>query len=512
MSKKGSFNRRKFIASTIIGFAGTLQSNALFASGRSSFFDENVFSSIKGIVLGGSDIYIPNSQVKLLNTATKKVRTITSAYSGKFEFKNLPEGNYELTVPSMDGFATVKIDLPKGAVKDVSLRIKKLAISKAFSKPGAMPIAELKGLKSKGVSVAEVSDYVYGNYQGELKYPPNADGNPKKAFVIYWKDFSYRFIFAHECSYCPFIELPSGAGVCYQFFEGNEGVAELLNTPGRREKNTFIDVIESGPNRVWIRWTYFGVNQNTGEQYYRGVEDFFAYPNGMIVRKQTYTSLRNDIYGYSREPIENMGLCPVGKTWVDILKKNINLSEHHALTILDAFSAKRYDVFWKHKEGTLYDAIPRRTGASWKELDDALGVVFIIPMQEASPFCVFGDASGFRHDFTRIKDHSYPDTGGVGWIGQSWDHWPIGWLNSQTHEVDKDSIKKYPNTFSPAGMDFFALPNEEAEKGIYYSLIGVGNNNIEAIRSVAKTWLQKGEDIITAFNMDSGADLPALHN
>jgi hypothetical protein len=81
-------------------------------------------------------------------------------------------------------------------------------------------------------------------------------------------------------------------------------------------------------------------------------------------------------------------------------------------------------------------------------------------------------------------------------------------LNSQLHEVDKDSIKKYPNTFSPAGMDFFALPNEEAEKGIYFSLIGVGNN-IEAIRNVARTWLQQGDEIMTGY--DSGAGLPALH-
>ncbi len=510
MSKKGSFNRRKFIASTIIGVAGTLQSNALFASGRSSFFDENVFSSIKGIVLGGSDIYIPNSQVKLLNTATKKVRIITSAYSGKFEFKNLPEGNYELTVPSMDGFATVKIDLPKGAVKDVNLRIKKLAISKAFSKPGAMPIAELNGLKSKGVSVAEVSDYVYGNYQGELKYPPNADGNPKKAFVIYWKDFSYRFIFAHECSYCPFIELPSGAGVCYQFFEGNGGRAELFNTPGRRDRNTFVEIMEPGPERVWVRWTYYGVNQDTGEPYFRGIEDFWAYPNGLIVRKQTYTSLRNDIYGHSREPIELIGMCPVGKTWVDILNQNDQTQEHHALAVLDVFSPKRYDVFWKHKTDTLYKAAPSRTGNNWKELDDAEGIVLVLPTKEGSPFCVFGDASGFRHDFTRIKEHSHTDTGGLGWISQCWDHWPIGWLNSQLHEVNKDSLQLYPNHFSPAGMDFYALPNEEAESGVYYSLIGVGGNDMEAIRKVANDWLTHGNIVIRNPNMNSGAGLPKL--
>lgn len=510
MNKKKLVARRKFISSAVIGVLGTLEASAFLASNKSTASGKGLSGIIRGIVLGGSDICIPHSQVHLLNTKTKKTSTIISAYSGKFEFKGLEAGNYEITVPSMDGFAPVKADLSEDAVVDVSLRIKKLVLSRSFTKPEPRTMAELNGTKTKGVSVAEVYDYVYGNYQGELKYPPNADGNPKRAFIIFWKDHSHRFVFAHECSYCPFIELPSGAGVCYQFFEGNEGRAELFNTPGRRERNTFIDVIEPGPDRVWVRWTYFGVNQDTGEPYYRGIEDFWAYPNGMIVRRQTYSSLSDSIYGHAREPIENIGLCPVGKTWVDILKTDINSDEHHALTVLDAFSPIRYDVFWKHKKDTLYGATPRRTGATWKELDDSPGVVFVIPMKEGSPFCVFGDASGFRHDFTRIKEHSHPVTGGVGWIGQCWDHWPIGWLNSQGHEVDKDSLKKYPNHFSPGGMDFFALPNEEAAKGIFYSLIGVGGDNMEAIRSVANAWLKKGEDVITSYNTNSGADLAPL--
>jgi len=355
-----------------------------------------------------------------------------------------------------------------------------------------------------------VSDYVYGNYQGELKYPPNADGNPKRAYIIYWKDYSYRFIFAHECSYCPFIEFSSGVGVCYQFFEGNEGRAELFNTPGRRERNTFVEIMEEGPERVWVRWIYYGVNQDTGEQYYRGTEDFCAYPNGYIVRRQTYTSLTQGIHGHTREPIENIGMCPVGKTWVDVLKKDEKTGEHHALVVLDAFTKNRYDVFWKKTKGTLYSASPRRSGSNWKELNDAAGVVTVLPFKEGSPFCVFGDASGFRKDFTRIKEHSHIDTGGVGWVGQCWDHWPIGWLNSQAHEVDKVSLETYPNHFSPAGMDFFALPNEEAEKGVYYSLIGVGGDNMEDIRSVAKNWLEKGEDKIISAKLNSGSDLEAL--
>jgi hypothetical protein len=390
---------------------------------------------------------------------------------------------------------------------EVSLRIKHIALSAPFIKRKAITMKELKEVRSTGVSVVEVSDYVYGNYEGELKSPPNADGNPKKAFIIFWKDFSYRFVFAHECSYCPLMELPSGAGVCYQFFEGNEGRAELFNTPGRRERNTFVEIMESGPERVWVRWIYYGVNQDTGEQYYRGIEDFWAFSNGLIVRKQTYTSLVPGTHGHSREPIEIIGMCPVGKTWGDVLERERKTGDHHALVVMDAFSKSRYDVYWKHKPNTLYEAVPRRTGAPWKALDDAAGVAFVLPMKDSSPFCIFGDASGFRRDFTRLKEHSHTDTGGVGWVGQSWDHWPIGWLNSQAHEVTEDSLKKYPNHFSPAGMDFFALPNEEAEKGVYYSLLGVGGSDMETIRRIAKQWLSKGQKVITADDQRSAANI-----
>jgi hypothetical protein len=53
-------------------------------------------------------------------------------------------------------------------------------------------MAELASMKTEGVSVVEVSDYVYGNNKGDFPSPPHADGNPKKAYVLFWKDFPYR--------------------------------------------------------------------------------------------------------------------------------------------------------------------------------------------------------------------------------------------------------------------------------------------------------------------------------
>jgi hypothetical protein len=211
----------------------------------------------------------------------------------------------------------------------------------------AAPItmAELKHTTTGGVAVAEVSDYVYGDYQGDFNAPSHADHNPKKAFIIFWKDF-YRFVFSHEASYCPWFELPSGAAVSYQFFEGNEGWAELFNNPGRREQNSFVDIIENNPERVWVRWTYFGVNQESGTAAYRGVEDFWALPNGLILRRQQYYSLMpNDPRGYAREPIELIVLSPVGKLWFDVLAQEPTTNESRAFIGVDA-SRKRALIFY----------------------------------------------------------------------------------------------------------------------------------------------------------------------
>lgn len=461
---------------------------------------------IRGTVYDGSSIPFPNVQVTATNTRTESVITVTGDYNGRYELCCLDAGTYEVTVSSVDGFNAIKVNTKPGEFATADLHIRPLEVSPEFVKPRAIRLKDLQNRKTSGVSIAEVSDYTFGNYTGEYPSPPSADLNPRKAFIIFWKNFPYRFVFSHEGSYCPWFELPSGAGLSYQFFEGNSGWAELFNNWGRKERNSFIDVLESGPDRVWVRWTYFGVNLKAGEPAYRGTEDFWAYPNGLVVRRQSYETLRPaDSNGYTREPIEMIGLSPVGKLWSDILRRNTASEERHALAVLDTFSANRYDVFWKPKPGELWAATARRSGVAWKQLDDARGVALIVPMVEGSPFCIFGDASGFRHDFTRLKEHSHPDTGGVGWISSSWDHWPVGWLNSQAHPVDRETIGRYPNHFSPMGMDFFALPNEESQRGVYYSLLGVGGSDLELIRKVGRAWLSMGPARITQAN--SGATL-----
>ncbi len=388
-------------------------------------------------------------------------------------------------------------------------------MSPNYLKPRPLTMDEMKKAVSDGVSAVEVTDYVYGNFRGSFVSPPSADLNPRKAIIIYWKNLPYRFVFSHEASYCPFFELTSGAALSYQFWEGNDGWAELFNQWGRLERNSFVEILDAGPQRVWVRWHYFGVNLQHGEPAYRATEDFWAYPNGLILRKQQYQTLMPGQHrGYSREPIEMIGMTPVGKRWFDVLETDRTSHESHALAVLDAFSTDRYDVFWKPISGTLLSATARRSGNKWKQLDDAHGVALIVPMTDGAPFCIFGDASGFRHDYTRIKEHTFRDTGGegldngnreFGWISMMWNHWPIGWINSQGHQVDEKTLPIYPSHFSPAGMDFFALPDAESERGIYFSLIGVGGKNLERVRQTANKWLSLGLDAVT--KPDSGARL-----
>jgi len=406
---------------------------------------------------------------------------------------------------NLHGLAALVFLLPSGPA--VAAESADLA-GATLGKTAPITVSELVSSKPEDVLVTEVSDYVFGGYTGDWASPPHADLNPKRAFIIRWKKFPFRFVFAHEGSYCPWFEFPSGTGQCFQFFEGNDGWAELFNNFGRKEENSFVEVLERGPKRVWVRWTYFGVNQNTGQRAYRGTEDFWAFPNGHILRRQTFETLMpGDHRGYAREPIEMIGLCPKGKLWFDVLRTNATTGESHALAVLDAFSTNRYDVFWKRDPATLFKSTARRSGCSWQALDDSRGVVMNIPLRQGSPFCVLGDAGVYLHDFRRIKEHSFKDTGGIGWISTSWDHWPIGWLNSQANEVNAETLRKYPNHFSPVGMDMFALPNEHVERRSFYSLIGVGGEDFERLRKLARQWLDSGEANIR--NLDKVARLTA---
>ncbi len=245
---------------------------------------------------------------------------------------------------------------------------------------GCVAGAEERPGEGKSVSAREVSDYAPGHYEGPLvPSPPHADDNPRKAVVISWPDREERFVFSHEASYCPLLELPGGEAMCNQFFEGNLGDAELFNEWGRKERNSFVDIIESGPERVGVRWTYLCVRMTGDAQpRLRGTEDYFADPNGLILRRMSYESLMPEsVAGYSTQPVELFGVAPSGAALADIFPRAPGRGDFRTHTVLDLYSPRRYDLYWDEGGGV------RRSGddATLAAIARSPGCALVMPFR-----------------------------------------------------------------------------------------------------------------------------------
>jgi hypothetical protein len=236
------------------------------------------------------------------------------------------------------------------------------------------------------------------------------------------------------------MQLPSGMSLVNQFFEGNDGWAELFNAPGRRERNSFVDIVQSGPNRAWVRWNYFCVNKDDDSHpALRGTEDFIAYPNGLVWRRLTYHTMMPDKHvGYSWQPVDFFAVVPPGVSWTTLVEKDREHGDFHVAAVLDAASEKHYDVYWAkpdYRKATLGCGRARRVGDN-KVLQEIarspLGFAMVMPCSGGMmPFIIFGNASGFSREKSQLIDHSHNDTGGFGWGAFEIDHWPVGWTNSQ---------------------------------------------------------------------------------
>ncbi len=379
-----------------------------------------------------------------------------------------------------------------------------------FEKPEPVTMAELAKRTTPGVSALEVSDYAPGHYRGALTpSPPHADGNAKKAVVVFWKDHPQRFVFSHEASYCPILELPNGAAMCDQFFEGNLGEAELMNNLGRKERNSFVDVIQSGPQRVWVRWTYFAVNAgNDTQPRLRGTEDYFAYPNGLVLRRMTYESLiPDDVVGYSTQPVELFGVLPAGSLVKDLFPRDAKHGDYHTLAALDLYSDRRYDIYWGEKGEV------RRRGddAAMAAIARSPGCALVMPFKDRLLFAAMGDASGFPPGKNQFVNHCTPGAeGGSGWGTGLWDHWPIGWLNSQGNNWKPGSPYAYSfgsigQFFVPEGKRLKSFWKDYSEyckdmkfnrwtaRRVFYVLLGSAAN-WDDIRRVGRNWLDKGKE------------------
>ena len=375
-----------------------------------------------------------------------------------------------------------------------------------FTKRLPVSMVEWARERVKGVAAVEVDDYAPGGFQGALRpSPPHADINPRRAVIVSWERAKHRLVFCHEASYDPWIELTNGVGFCNQFFEGNNGWAELFNDNGRRERNSFVDIVQSGPERVWVRWSYFCVNKDDDSHpALRGTEDYITYSNGLVWRRLAYSTLMAERpEGYSWQPIDFFALAPSGTTWSDLFERDNQFGDYHVACALDVYSDLRYAVFWA--EGRQ----PRRQGNRQTLLDisHSNGFAMVLPFKAGCLFTLMGAASGFPAEKSQIVDHSFRDTGGWGWGAMRWDHWPIGWANAQAHEYKPGS--PYPYHFGPFSHYIVNKPLKDAprdypieardmdlnrwtEQHVYYTLTGTAGD-LESIRRLGRQWLDKGQ-------------------
>ena len=86
-------------------------------------------------------------------------------------------------------------------------------------------------------------------------------------------------------------------------------------------------------------------------------------------------------------------------------------------------------------------------------ITNSQGCALVIPFRERLLFAVPGTVSGFSPKYNQFVDHSTPGAvGGAGWGQGLWDHWPIGWLNSQGHDWKTGS--PYAYHFGSVGQFF----------------------------------------------------------
>ncbi|NPV46817.1 MAG: hypothetical protein HPY69_07655 [Armatimonadetes bacterium] len=378
----------------------------------------------------------------------------------------------------------------------------------AFERPQPITLAKLSEREVAGVCAVEVCDYAPGHYTGPLEpSPPHADLNPRRAVMVLWEGHAHRLVFSHEASYCPLLELPGGEAMCNQFFEGNLGEAELFNNMGRKERNSFVDILEGGPQRVWVRWTYFAVNMlDDSAPRLRGSEDYFAYPNGLVLRRMRYESLMPEaVIGYSTQPVELFGVAPVGKLIRDLFPRDAREGDYLTHTALDLYSDRRYDIFWGE------DGRVRRSGddATLAAISSSPGCALVMPFRERLLFAILGHASGFPPGRNQLIDHCTPGAeGGCGWGTGLWDHWPIGWLNSQTSLWKPGSPYSYSfgsigQFFVPEGKRIRSFAedyprycqdmelNRWTADRVFYVLLGAAQDWDE-IRRIGRAWLGKG--------------------
>ena len=169
------------------------------------------------------------------------------------------------------------------------------------------------------------------------------------------------------------------------------------------------------------------------------------------------------------------------------------------------YSDRGYEIYWG-ENGKV-----RRRGddATLTAISQSPGRALVMPFREKLLFAVLGDASGFLARRSVLVDHCTPGVkSGCEWGQGMWDHWPIGWLNSQASDWKPGSPYSYSfgsigQFFVPEGKpytsfvdDYFGNSqdmelNRWTARRVFYVLLGTARDWND-IRRIGRKWLDKG--------------------
>jgi hypothetical protein len=213
------------------------------------------------------------------------------------------------------------------------------------------------------------------------------------------------------------------------------------------EQHSFVDIIESGPQRVWIRWTYLDVDEQGDPPVLRGADDFVTYTLGIVWGRQTYQTFypaRDDAQCAS--PLDFFTTIPASVHYSDLMPKDAQREDYLAGAFLDVYSNRQYNVNWdkSDKPGWTGPYYARRSGEEWfLDIERSPGRAAVQTYRDGLAYCTFGDASGYLAERTQLWDNSHPDTSPCNWGNVKMIHWPVGWVNSRgVIGSDKDSMTK----------------------------------------------------------------------
>jgi hypothetical protein len=151
--------------------------------------------------------------------------------------------------------------------------------------------------------------------------------DPKLNDVVVFLPNGSRFVFWRGTNYVPFWAGSQGTGVCYQWAENLS--IPILHADGTRDfpeplydfelRYGHVQIIESTPSRVHVRWTYQATDVNYRVWGDQEREDFYFYPDGFGTRVLTIASKPNSRYQLS----EFIVLTPQSAYPMDVLPGHI---------------------------------------------------------------------------------------------------------------------------------------------------------------------------------------------